>query len=156
MTDIETTAIDVANWLKGLPHIHGVEPCTVIIGDVKYPAARYRSTTKLDPSTRAYQEGKRTATSTMIYCVGMLPKAYCQSTHKAFTGIDQYEWYVACYSGVLSKHNQAKQLASEYHPWGNSFQLSPWDVPDGQAIDHYERVPYKRLAVQVNMLSNKA
>jgi hypothetical protein len=50
------------------------------------------------------------------------------------------EWYVSSYS-------KPNQPVNEYHPFGCSFQVSPWECKE--RIDHYEPRPYKRVDMEV-------
>lgn len=144
-----TTPKQIAEWLAGLPHIHDVKPCTVTIRGGIYSAARYKQTTPNDPSTPAYKRGELAATREFIYCVGMLPVVVRNRNVVFMIDGEPAEWYVACYAGEVKQRKQTVQPVNEYHPFGNSFMLAPWDVPDGKRIDHYARAPYVRVATTV-------
>ena len=137
---------ELGAWLARLPQVTNVQTGSVTIGRTTYPAARYTKRLQHQPGTRAYQEGKREYTREMIYCVGDIP-ACKRHGNVAFTvADDSREWYVAAYYlAYRGRGKQAQAERNEYHPFGNSFMLAPWDVPDS-TIDQYERVPYRRVA----------
>lgn len=109
-----------------------------------YPAARYEN-----------QNGRP-----MIFAVGALPKSYVRRRATAYRfGESTCDWYVACYapSNLSSRRRFRPQLSSndspsrEFHPFGATFQIAPWDVPSGEAIDKYhywrgEHKPYTRVS----------
>lgn len=117
----------------------------VTIGRVTYPAARYTENMLHTPGTRAYDEGKREYTREFIYCVGMLPSAKVRG-NVAFKIVgDDRDWYVAAYYGTLTGRKQEAKEPNEFHPFGNSFMLAPWNIADSK-IDLHERVPHPRMA----------
>jgi hypothetical protein len=141
-----TTSAEIVDFLMRLPHISDAQPCTLKLNDCSYPAARYRATSQVPKGSPAWQRGEREHTSEMIYAVGMLPKDYLRTSHIAYTMAgDTREWFIASYAGERRHRRQMVVQPTEYHPFGNSVLLSPWSVPDGTAIDHYEAKPYHRL-----------
>jgi hypothetical protein len=58
---------------------------------------------------------------------------------------DSHVWYIACHAPAQGE-TIAPQFA-EYHPFGASFILTPWDLEE--AIDAYEDKPRKRVPVDV-------
>jgi hypothetical protein len=136
----------LAQWLANLPNVSEVKPCVVTIAGASYSAAHYRQNISISPGCPAYERGERWHEREAFYIVGMLPKAYCRSTKVAFTMPgDARDWYIGCYAGLLYQHHQRAQETNEYHPFGNSFILFPWDA--NEAIDHYEMKPYRRVAI---------
>lgn len=128
-----TQSSDICNFLNGLPHVTNVTPCTITIGRQAYPAARY------------VQDGRN-----MVYCAGLLPKPYLRSGRLAFVMPDSAnEWYVACYSGRIVDRKQECKLQTKIHPFGNSFILAEWNLPD--RIDAYESRPYRRIPVGLTL-----
>lgn len=146
-----TTPNAIVEWLEALPHVSAVTPLTVQIGTMCYPAARYTSMTPLDPSCRAYQEGKRESVQTMIYCAGKLPACYVRARRVAFRlPQDARDWYIASYAPAVVDHKQADAIDSafsDFHPFSASFQLAPWDLPE--TLDKFEPTPYRRVEIQI-------
>ncbi len=134
----------IGDWLAGLGGVFDVVPMTVQIGKTCYPAARYQQTCKVPENSQAWLRGEREYVRDMIYCVGARPACYRRSDKTCFRFIgDSRDWYIASY--VLDDVASNPQY-SEYHPFGEAFQLAPWAVMDGTAIDHYEPKPYARVA----------
>jgi hypothetical protein len=141
-----TTNTEIAAYLSNLPCVRNVTACTVTIGPNVYPAAHYWQDLTTPEGSQAYQRGERTYTREMIFIVGMLPSVYLRSSRQAFTRTDDTrEWYIASYAGLKKNGKQAAQEINEFHPFGNSFLLAPWDC--AEAIDHYESTPYRRQAM---------
>lgn len=51
------------------------------------------------------------------------------------------DWYIAGYMQDLSKLTDEQR--NTYHPEGQNFLLHPWQVPSGEAIDHYHKLSGK-------------
>lgn len=149
------TSHDIATYLRSLPHVHDVVPCIVTIGRVTYQGARYMQILTTSPGSDAYRRGEREYTQDLIYLAGMLPGRYLRGRYLRSSPLaltmqgDSREWYVAGYYGEVVKRRRVIAESSEYHPFGNSILLAPWEVPDGMAIDHYESSPYRRVAASV-------
>ena len=146
-----TTPHEIADYLASLPRVHSVIPESVEISGKVYPACRYQQTMTTPEHSAAWNRGERNYVQEMIYVVGMLP-AVKRNGNVAFTMPgDSRDWYVAGYYGAVKARKQATMPPAEFHPFGNSFLLAPWDVVDSK-IDTYERHPYKRVAIDVRTL----
>lgn len=152
------TPSDVVSYLASIKNakITRVIPCYVTIGRQTYPAARYMETMMTPTNSPAWARGEREYTQEVVYCVGSLPSAklrgnvaFILSQHADWGIEETREWYVASYYGDVKAGKQETKAPNEFHPFGNSFMLAPWSVPDGGAIDHYARVPYRRVAVTI-------
>lgn len=125
-----------------------VRPCRVAIGKATYVAARYKQTLRTPENSPAWNRGEREYTRESIYCIGERPSAYKRSSKTYFRFIgDSQDWYVCCYCPAEVSHDP-KYAA--HHPFGASFILAPWDVPDGTGIDYYAPRPYTRIGASVN------
>lgn len=111
-----------AEWLTSLGH--NSKPILVTIGNQTWPGASYELNGEV-----AY------------YLTGPLPKGWKNGVCFRFEG-DKRDWFVACYSTL-----HAVQLHPEYHPYGISFVLKPWDAPG--KIDEFEVRPYVRVQADV-------
>ena len=137
-----TTAKQVSDWLAALSGVFESTPLTVQIGKTSFPAARYKQRLSILENSPAWLRGEREYVREMIYCVGERPACYRRSSKTCFRFIgDSRDWYLASY--VPRDANDSR--FSEYHPFGEGFQLAPWNVPDGTAIDHHEPKPYARV-----------
>lgn len=146
-----TTPSDIITYLTGIKNakITRILPCYVTIGSRTYPAARYTEHLMTPENCDAWRRGEREYDREMIYCVGFLPSAKLNG-NVAFTITGEpSEWYVAAYYGNVVKRKQETAEPNEFHPFGNSFLMAPWSVPDGTQIDHHARVPYRRVAAHV-------
>lgn len=144
---MQTTSRQIVDWLLSLPNVTSASPMQVRIGRQSYPAALYTSTMTVSPGCRAYEAGQRSYQQTMIYCAGPLPSAKRRGNVAFTIDGDARDWYVACYATQEAAENP--QYA-EFHPFGQSFQLAPWDIADSR-IDQYARVPYRRVAIRADM-----
>ncbi len=143
MTRTETMPNSVAEWLHGLEGVFDAVPLSVQIGKAIYPAARYQQRLTAPENSEAWRRGGREYVREMIYCVGARPAAYVKSGNTCFRFIgDDRDWYIA---GYVLKDVASDPRYAEFHPFGEAFQLAPWSVPDGTAIDHYEPRPYARV-----------
>lgn len=125
-------------------HVSSVKTGTVTIGRETYPAARYVEYLETPTGTPAYARGERAYTREMIYCVGNLPSAKVRGNVAFTIAGDTRDWYVAGYYGNVTARKQEIKGPNEFHPFGNSFMLAPWDIADSK-IDTYARTPYKRV-----------
>ena len=152
---MDTTAQAIASYLRAIPGTTSATPCTLTIKGTRYPAARYTEHCTISPGCRAYDEGKREYDQEMIYVVGPLP-ACTRNGNVAFRlPGESSEWYVAGYYPAYSgrkpqAESDMKPKFAAYHPFGMNFLLAPWDSSDGLTIDHFTRVPYKRVNVTVS------
>jgi hypothetical protein len=146
-----TTPAQIADYLRSIPkaRITSTKPCTLTIGKTVYPACRYTETLNTPIGCEAYRRGEREYTREMIYVTGMLPSANLRGNVAFTIAGESDEWYVATYFGNVSARKQETKEPTKFHPFGNNFLLAPWNVPDGQAIDHYARVPYRRVTVTI-------
>ena len=157
------TARAVAAYLdstgnNGSGYVHfNVRPVRVTIGTQTWAGAEASRVVEITPGCRAWTEGRRHDVARLVYVAGTLPKGYLRSTHVAYTRAgDPCEWYLASYYPAIERHRQgplSPDASSEYHPFGASFMLFPWDV-DGK-IDQYERRPYERLPLTVEYLDRE-
>jgi hypothetical protein len=123
-----------------------------------YPAARYTEHLTISPGCRAYAEGKREYDREAFYVAGPLP-ACKRNGNVAFrvTG-ESDDWYVSGYFPHMNGRTQDDignpkyDSFLPYHPFGASWYMSPWDIKDSK-IDSYERVPYKRVNVDVQAIA---
>ena len=129
-------------------HVTKLTTCQVAIGRTTYPAALYTECCEVQPGCRAYTEGKRAYTREMIYCVGNLPSAKLRGNVAFNLPTDATDWYVAAYYGNVVNRRQETAEPNEFHPFGNSFILAPWDIADSK-IDQYERHPYRRVPMVI-------
>lgn len=144
----------LTDWLAGLTGISEVKAVQVAIGHETFKGARYVATRHYDSGMMAVQRGDKKAgesyTQEYIYLLGARPVSHRRSSRIAYrlTTGDTRDWYVACH---LDGPVEAK--FADYHPFGANFLLSPWEVPSGEAIDHYDTLvgkkPYKRVDAQV-------
>lgn len=54
---------------------------------------------------------------------------------------DSRDWYIASYTS-----GEVKPGFKQYHPFGKSFQIKPWDL--SEPIDKHERGTYKRIKAE--------
>lgn len=66
-----TTPQDIATYLQTLPHVRDVQPITLTIHGVSYPAARYCTQMTTPEHSPAWQRGERSYTQEMIYVAGI-------------------------------------------------------------------------------------
>jgi len=120
----------LVEWLKQC-EMKDVRPAKVIIGEETFEAAIY--------------DNPRTSLTGGIFCLGNLPKPYAKNSNTCFRfeGSD-YDWYVAAYYPEIKKHKQADVQASEFHPFGATFILAKWDVPNS-SIDDGQKHPRHRV-----------
>ena len=149
-----TTPVEIADFLRKLPHVTKAEPLSVEICGIVYPAAAYVQRLDTPEGSPAYARGERRYLRQAVYVAGMLPRDYCHNTRCVFRfpqsmAAPPRDWYIACYFGDLKRHRQAVAQPSEFHPFGNSFILMPWDLAN--PIDAHERFqkPRKRIPVSV-------
>jgi hypothetical protein len=76
-----------------------------------------------------------------IYILGEMPKQVEKIAFR-FDG-DTRDWYVASHF----QENQVKPGHSQYHPFGKSWILHPWN--SDEPIDHYENKPLPRVKVEI-------
>lgn len=148
MTDTtESLARRVASFLAALPQVRESLPYSVTIGRQTFHGARYRESFAYlhdgrDSTGRTFKAGDRYMRES-IFLVGALPAAYQRRAKTCFRLIgDSRDWYITCYA---TEETARDSRYAEYHPFGQTFIISPWDVPDGTAIDHYEPKPYTRV-----------
>ena len=150
----------LADWLNGFDHITAVTPMTVTIGSATYEACSYVARFETLEGSSAYDNGERHYNRSLIYCLGKLPSCYLRSSRHAFLiNDDPADWFISSYfpaiqprrqaagSRQASGRRQADVQPTDFHPFGATFMLSPWDSPC--AIDEYESRPYRRLRISV-------
>lgn len=132
----------LAAYLASLPSIAQIVPGTITIKGTDYECAWYTQTSQPVPSA----PNQSVSHDRRIYCLGKLPACYRRSSHTVFRfPADIRDWYIACYMDTANLH-RLKPEQMKYHPFGEMFILSAWQVPDGSAIDRYETRPYTRIA----------
>lgn len=149
-----SVANQVAEWLDSLPNVTGVRPCVVTLGKEKFEGASYVSRLQYSASMDVVRRGERKEGEACyrrnIYLVGSLPRDKKRGLKVCFPYEGQ-DWYVTCY--YQGSDNPAEEeRVKEYHPFGHTFVLGPWDVPDGSAIDDGERKPYRRVSMTIDFL----
>lgn len=146
-----TTPAQIAEYLRSIPNarVTSTAPCTLTIGKVSYPACRYTETLATPAGCEAHRRGEREYTREMFFVAGMLPSANRRGNVAFTIAGEPCEWYVAGYFGNVRDRKQEIKSPDEFHPFGNDFLLAPWDIKDGLPIDHYARVPYRRVAITV-------
>ena len=141
------SANKVAEWLKSLPNVSAVHPCRVAIEKETWEGAWYQRTGTWRAGMQGVQNGTHkegeTYEDTFLYLVGHLPKV--AKRKKCCYVFGTLEWFVASYS------NDKPPLVTPYHPFGNSFQLKPWSIPNSK-VDDGERSPYRRVPMTVEWL----
>lgn len=134
----------VSDYLVSLPHVKNVSACRVTIGKQAWEGARYTQVHKYTSDMQGVQDGRFKAGDeyerVAIYLIGKRPdlKRHCFP-------FDGHDWYIACHT------DPSKPIAPEhqqYHPFGHSFVLMPWDLPN--SIDQYEPKPYHRIPMTVD------
>jgi len=143
-------ATNLIKWLESCG-CHDVRPCRVTIGSETWEGAYYKRTLQYgncDAVRWGLKKPEDTYTRESIYCVGNLPKGYKpKRSNKVCYPSVGFDWYIACY---LNAPVDDERMA-QYHPFGLSFILMPWDI-DTVKIDSYEPKPYKRIPLQVDFL----
>jgi len=141
-----SVSANVVAYLASLGHLSNIKPVSVTISGVTYEGAEYDRTNtytaEMDGVRRGQFKAGDTYTDHAIYLVGALPAYRLRSNKTCFTFEgDARDWYIASY---MKAENLSPQNA-EFHPFGVTFMLMPWDLPSGEKIDHYEEKPYVRV-----------
>ena len=132
---------DVADWLNTLDNTSAI-PVIIKIGRTEYVGAYYTQLRKINPSTRAYFEGKREYYQNAFYLLGDLPASCKRSNLMYYRFSDgKTRMYV---SGWFDQ-----DLKNEYHPFGRMFQLFPFDYFD--AVEKYR--PPKFYEMEIKLVS---
>lgn len=154
----EKTAHEVAKWLRSLHRIINIQPvCVTLEGLPPYYGAMYRrmgtytegmgacthGITLKDGSRVVKKPGEDYTENRTIYLVGRGPQG--RKWKKVALTADGQEWY---FSSYIIKEN-IKPEHKEFHPFGETFMIAEWEVPDGSKIDHYEEQPYRRVPMQI-------
>ena len=137
------------------PGIQDARACVVKIGRESWPAVWYRQEVDTPSGSRSHMAGERTYVREGIYCLGQLPSGYERSRYRDGHALcfpyEGRDWYVG---GYIQK---IKREFKQHHKLGKNFILSPWDVPGGEAIDHYYTMErgreYKRVPMHVFFVS---
>jgi hypothetical protein len=125
-------AKEVAQWLTGLGY--EAQAVKVTIGDQTWEGAVYMNP-KLGDGPR-------------YYLVGDMPKWYGKSPGSCYRlEGDDADWYVICY---MQQADKLSDFHKPFHPFGNSWSIGRWEA-DGK-IDDYERSPYKRRPMTVEVV----
>lgn len=154
-------ATQLALWLINQCHAFDVQDVRVQIGSEKWEGCRYKQTFEYQIGMDAVSRGEKKAgdkyTEEGFYLLGSLPKDYNKFRRRGPDGMDEHylcfpfedtDWYVA---GYMLKENMKLENAPS-HPFGISFMVRPWRVPDGKRIDSYARKPYTRIPLIVTTL----
>lgn len=145
------------DYLVKLPGVLTCKPVKVTLGTETYElAARYTREFGDLPGAQSHGQYVRE----FIYVVGLLPKIEVRSKVCYTLKNDRREWYNAggYYNGANRSVRRQVLPATEMSPFGNFFQLAPWDDSEalpryrGQKIDHYEKKPYMRVLMTVTDL----
>jgi len=128
----------VKEWLEGL---QVSDPCTNVESVAVTIHVSSKKTLTFE-GARYTQRGQE-----RFYLLGDCIKNELRRRNKSCFTFDNGEWYVATYS---IKDNITPANA-EFHPFGPTFLLMKWEVPDGTKIDEYEEYPYDRLAMTVKV-----
>jgi len=137
-------------WLVNECNCHDVRPVRVTIGEQSWEGCYYKQTLEYQIGMDAVSRGDKKAgdkyTEEAIYVIGKLPKVKYNKRGKVdldakvcfpLNGVD---WYV---SGYMLEEN-FKPENRQFHPFGVSFILRPWNIPN-EAIDKYEQKKYLRI-----------
>lgn len=116
-------ATQLIDYLSAMPHIRNVAPVVLYLDGRRYEGAAYDD----DGGAK-------------WYFIGALPPSYRRSSRTAYV-IGGADYYIACYMPAARITPQY----APYHPFGETFMLCRWNVPDGGAIDKYEVRPYNRV-----------
>jgi hypothetical protein len=144
-------ANEVAKWLRSLPDMAKVKACVVEIDGQVFEGAYYEATMRYTSNMKIVLDGKVKAgdpyTRRSVYLVGDLPNVYRKRRKTCFVipGED-HEWYISSYS---DKRAISDDRTSEFHPFGLSFQLAPWEHLS--KIDDFARHAYTRVPVTVGL-----
>jgi hypothetical protein len=151
VTTMNPSPTTAHEYIKDLPGVLESRPVKVTIKNKVYDNACYYRREFNAP------EGCRNPgpyVQEFFYVVGVLPK--CEDRNVCYTlEGDKREWYLAGGAYGIKKSDRRKPLpVSEYNPFGNFYQLSPWDdtFPEsskGEKIDHYEPKPYSRVVLTI-------
>ena len=98
----------IVKWLRSLPGVSNVKPVTLAIGKQTWKGAVY---TTQDRDRRYYLVGDR-------------PRPERKTCYRFAS--DHRDWYVESY---LDNYDDLHEAQKEYHPFGNHWLLSVWDVP---------------------------
>lgn len=136
----------LTEWLERDCGAWGVRVCKVTIGNQSWDAAFYRQTFKYQEGMMAVSQGLKKVgeeyTIERFYCLGKLPS--CYRPEGICFPFENYDWYVAAYAD--EKCLQAP--FNRFHPFGISFILAPWDIPN-ETIDKHANKPYRRIPMTV-------
>lgn len=126
----------------------------VVIGQETWPGVWYEEELQYQPGMDCVTRGQKKAGDKYyeecIYCVGDLPKPYRGPKRNKYPKgnvcfpFQGREWYV---SGYMPKDN-LKPENLQYHPFGVTFMLRPWNIPNSK-LDDDERKPYNRIPMKV-------
>lgn len=115
----------LANWLKTLKTTLNAIDGVLTIGKKQYVAARY--TSRFDAPKGCANPGPYERE--MVIAIGEKPKGKTVFVLEGST----FEWFVSSY---MTKERMTPANA-EFHPFGMTFQISPWDV--GGKVDDGEK-----------------
>lgn len=133
----------LSEWLMSCPGMLSVQDGNLLIfPNIDLLAVRYRQ--ELTPPKGAPNQSKYIREC--IYSACEAPKRFLRGKLALPMRNDRREWYVSSY--MLKENMEKLDAASRkrYHPFGLSFQISPWDLPE--KIDAMEPNPYKRVPAQ--------
>ncbi len=133
------SALEVSGYLNTLPRTSAA-PVLVRIGRTEYPGAFYTQERDVTPGCRAYAEGKRTYSHTMLYLVGDLPAASNgRNVAYRFEGSSR-RWYLAGWF---------QDGRNDYHPFGRMFQLAPDDGAVPVTVSDRTGEPYPERTIRL-------
>jgi hypothetical protein len=136
----------VKRWLEKC-HCNNVKKVRIRIGKKEWAGCYYDRTSNYQAGMMIVVQGRKTVNDTYttrhFYLLGARPK-HRRSERECYPYEGQ-DWYVSSYI------EEIKPQFAEFHPFGISFQLGCWDVPDCK-IDDHEPKPYKRIPLIVEYL----
>jgi hypothetical protein len=141
------------NLLTGLETVKSTEIKTIKIGSYTYDAALYTQELSYTKDMMACTHGDKKPgdkyTRTSYLCLAScLPVEYRKSRKTVYNfNNSPIDWYVSHWSGNPDAKKELRPYAEGFTL--GAFGLSPWNVPDGTPIDHYEEKPYTRIPAEV-------
>lgn len=131
----------VKEWLEGLD-------CSDLCTNVELVTVTIRVSAKTVLKFNGARYTQREAER--IYLLGECPKEKFRRPNKTCFQYNGAEWYIAAYA---PKEN-ITPANKEFHPFGPTFLLMQWNI-EGSKIDSYEKYPYDRLTMTVEVIKEK-
>lgn len=139
-------AWDVAKWLKTLEGVSQVVPVRVRLHDPKTQEA----TAMFDGAAYIQRDTAR------IYLLGEHPATYKKKgklREKQYVCYtiegDARDWYVAGYWPPLNADETMRDKFKIFHPCGDNFLLTPWEVEGSKIDDHDQQFSRVKITVEV-------